>query len=178
MQNLEQNQHITEELWIALSNNSIRHQDYMKILEHTCDCTWCAEHLAEVLEEEQNAVSPPAYLTGQIMERIGRLDVQAQMSVKKKSRQLRLLIYGMKVGLAVAVSSFLVIVSVNVQRAGVEAWPDISVQEGLSQQGTSEGQEEPYGGTEDGMLNKMNRFSHDVTDKMNQFSDFLLNIIY
>lgn len=175
MQNIEQKQHITEELWIALSDNTIQQQDYMKILEHTCGCTWCAEQLAEVMAGEGAWAKPPAYLKGQILERAAQLDVKAQVSVKKASKGLRLLVYSMKVGLAVAVSSILLVISVNIQGLGMGAASDIPRQEAQELSREPEEHGEKPG---DGMIARINRTSCDITDKMGQLSNYLLNIIY
>ena len=178
MQNIEQKQHITEELWNALSDHTIQHQEYMKILEHTCGCTWCAEQLAQIMSEEEAMARPPAYLKEQILEQTARLDVRAHMSVKKRSKQLRLFMYSMKVGLAVVVSSLLLVVSVNIQRLGMGAAPDDAAQQAQRQQEVSRRLQEADEKAGDGMAERLNRASWDVTDKMSQLSNYLLDIIY
>lgn len=181
MQNIEQNHHITEDTWIALSNDTIAPGDYMKILEHTCSCTWCAECLASVMEKEQ-AEEPPVYLKEQILERANQLDVQVQMSVKKTvgktSKQLRLFMYSLKVGLAVVVSVFLLVISSYIQELGIDGLPNSWEQADQQQypkelEAKEQANWEP--GEKEGLLIQMNQFSQSVTSRMNSFSSFLLN---
>ena len=86
--------------------------------------------------------------------------------------------YSMKVGLAVVVSSLLLVVSVNIQRLGMGAAPDDAAQQAQRQQEVSRRLQEADEKAGDGMAERLNRASWDVTDKMSQLSNYLLDIIY
>ncbi len=159
MQNIEEKRHITEEIWSAVSCHTISFTDYRKILEHTCTCTWCAERLAA--EETKAKKEPPAYLKEQILERVGRPDVQAATMAKQTSKGLRLFWYSLRVGFAVTVSVCLLAVSLNVQKTGRFA------DSGLTMSGRTE-----Y--AEDGLW-QLNQASQKAVSWINGFSNFLLH---
>lgn len=66
----------------------------------TCDC--CADLLGACLE--QNLMEPPAYLQEEILEKSQSLEVRTARSIYHTSRQMRLFLYSLKVGFALAVS--------------------------------------------------------------------------
>lgn len=141
--------HITDEMWIALKQDTIRPDEFMQILEHTCDCTWCAERMAEALgqdgaEEPEWAAAPPAYLAGEILERTKQLDVKAQTTVKQASKQLQLFLYSMKVGVAVAFSMLILVLTSTIQQAGLQQANQLS-QESLWEESGSEEKKESEG---------------------------------
>lgn len=181
MQSMKENKHITDEMWIALSDNTVAHKDYMKILEHTCGCTWCAERLASSLEGTEAKEEPPAYLEAQILERVERMDVQAVTMATKISKRLRLFLYSLKVGLAVTVSVFLLTISMNMQELGTgEFWDSArrggiqTSQEDLRGQASKDREEQKQ---EDGLLMRMNQVSQKAAAWMNGFSDQILLIL-
>jgi hypothetical protein len=167
MQEIIKPKHITEEMWIALEQNTITTEDYMKILEHTCDCTWCAEHLASVMEQDTLAQTPPAYLEEEIANRAGQLDIQVQAAVKKTSKQVQLLVYSLKVGLAVAVSMLLLVATANVQTLDTSE---------IRQQQQENWEEEisRRAEKEDGFLKQINQATSNATKKMNAFTNSLV----
>ena len=75
MQEINERRHITEEMWISLEQDTVSREAFMQILEHTGECTWCADRLAAVLERSDTentgtfAALPPSYLSEQILER-------------------------------------------------------------------------------------------------------------
>lgn len=158
MQELLDRSHITEEMWIAFEQDTMEPELLMQVFAHTASCTYCAGRLAQVLEAAEEGTEPPAYLPEQIFERVKQLDVQAVSVVKQTSKRLRLLLYGMKVGAAVAFSILLLVVTANFQ--GMEApLPVPSVQEE----------------TKESVPEAMNRAANGVTDWMNEFANQLLN---
>ncbi len=158
MQELLDRSHITEEMWIALKQDTMEPEQLMQVFAHTASCTYCAGRLALTLEAEAEEIKPPAYLSEQIFERVKQLDVQAVTVVKQTSKRLQLLLYGMKVGAAVVFSIFLLVVTANFQ--GMEA-----------------SLPRPFVQTEarESVPEAMNRAANGVTDWMNEFANQLLN---
>lgn len=156
--------HITDEMWIALKQDTIRPEEFMEILEHTCDCTWCAERMAETLGQEENKDAdlvpvPPSYLAEEILERAKQLDIKAAAAVKKTSKKLQLFLYSMKVGVAVAFSMLILALL-------PAAWQ-------VDFDRTKQQPEENFW-MESG-LDWMNRTANGMTDRMNDFANLLLN---
>ncbi len=58
---------------------------------------------------------PPAYLKEEILRRSRQIDVQASIHIKETSHKVQLLMYSLKVGLAVMASIFLLMVTSNFQ---------------------------------------------------------------
>lgn len=180
--------HITDEMWIALKQDTIRPEEYMEILAHTCDCTWCAERLANALEQEEQSakVLPPSYLAGEILERAKQLDVVTVQAVKRTSKKLQLFLYSMKVGVAVAFSMLILVLLPITQQSGFEhpieqhtrqsGYGDFLEQEeqpGYDEPIKQHTREESFW-IESG-LDWMNRAANGVTERMNDFADLLLN---
>ena len=97
--------HVTEEWLNAWRDGLLNHEEEYAMLAHIGCCEYCADRLAQILEEDP--IQPPAYLKEEILERSKSPDVQAARTVYQASRQMRLLLYSLKVGLAVATSLFL-----------------------------------------------------------------------
>lgn len=173
MQEIIKNSHISEEMWIALKQDTLDTDAFMQVLEHTGTCTWCAERLANVLEGEafmpETADLPPAYLSGQILDRVKQLDVQAQTVVKQTSRKFQLWLYSMKVGAAVAFSLLLLGVTANFREMGLPG-------QGIpGEKGYLEENRLTEETKEDSLLQEISRAADGVTMKMNEFANLLLN---
>ena len=173
MQEITKNSHISEEMWIALKQDTLDTDAFMQILEHTGTCTWCAERLAEVLEGEESVTEaysmPPAYLSGQILDRVKPLDVQAQTVVTQTSRKLQLWLYSRKVGAAVAFSLLILGITANFRQMGLPG-QGIPGESGYFEENciTEEAKE-------DNLLEEISRAADGVTMKMNEFANLLLN---
>ena len=179
MQEIREQRHITEEMWIALRQGTLDDDEYMQILEHTCDCTWCAGRLAEIMEPADfgtddttgiPAALPPAYLSEQILDRTRQLDVQATVNIHKTSKKLQLLLYGLKVGTAVAFSILILGLTANLQNMG-GAQQENSI--GMQRPGVIQENTEPR--QEDSLLDKVNEAANGVTRQMNEFANRILN---
>ena len=195
MQEIREQRHIAEETWIALKQGSLGTDEYMQILEHTCCCTWCAERLARALEPPDTAglqveatdagsraamppgtvgalPRPPAYLAGQIRERVKQPDVRATTTIRQTSKKLQLLTYSLKVGAAVAFSIIFLGISVNVQNIGFSY-----VKGDTAKEPPGVVQEEPPGNMrqEYSVLDKVNEAANGVAEQMNAFANMLLN---
>ncbi len=201
--------HITDEMWIALKQDTIRPEEFMQILEHTCDCTWCAERMAEILEQEDGietewAAAPPSYLAGEILERAKQLDVRAAVAVKQTSKRLQLFLYSMKVGVAVAFSMLILVLTSTIQQEGLQQagqlpkeslWEESAPggrgghkgqnseqfpagQEAQEKDSPGDGQDQSNSAkkeAEPSVLDWMNQAANGLTDRMNEFADLLLN---
>ena len=108
--------HLTEEWLKAWKAGTLSAEEQQMIFTHTGCCDHCAELLFDFLE--QDLAEPPAYLQKEILEQSKSLRVQAGRNVYQTSRQMRLFLYSLKVGFAVAVS-ILVLFAVPVQE---ESW--------------------------------------------------------
>ncbi|MBS6395626.1 MAG: hypothetical protein KH452_00530 [Clostridiales bacterium] len=111
--------HLNEEWLEAWTNGHLTKEEQMLMLEHTGRCICCAEKLADYLERDTLAV-PPAYLKEEIWEKTKRADIQAARTVYQTSRQMRLFLYSLKVGLAVVTSLFLLFSTSRIQGINME----------------------------------------------------------
>lgn len=179
MQEIGEKRHITEEMWISLENDTISQKEYMQILEHTCDCTWCAERLAEILmpddaavmEADAAAVMPPSYLAEEILERTKQLDVQAVVTVKQTSKKVQLLLYSLKVSAAVAFSILILGITANFQDIRFIQMEQPQRVEQMSEEG---GRQEERHQKKD-ILDKVDRAADGITKRMNEFANQILN---
>lgn len=112
-------QHVTKELFQSWQQGSLNSQKEQEFLEHVGRCTYCAEQFAEWMEEDV-CMEPPVYLKEEIKRCTRQLDVQTVVRVKQTSKRIQLLVYSLKVGLAVAASIFLLVITGNVQSMGIE----------------------------------------------------------
>ena len=156
--------HITEEMWIALKEDSISSADFCKILEHTCDCTWCADRLASIMDREEQEAVPPAYLTEQILERVGQLDIQAAVTIRRTSKRIQLLLYSLKVSAAVVFSILILVLTANFQEVGFTQIEKPAAE-----------QEAPGQESEKSILDRVNEVTYEATEKMNEFANQILN---
>lgn len=101
----EWNGHVTEEWLRAFQDGKLSAEEERRLLTHVGRCDYCAERLAQTMEKD--LCEPPAYLQEEILERSRCADVQAARKVYQTSRQMRLFLYSLKVGLALATSLFL-----------------------------------------------------------------------
>lgn len=107
--------HITEEVWSLLEKDTIPDNEYRKLLEHTCSCIYCADRLAHSMETLDDQLEPPVYLKDEIMLRASQTKVKAAVKIRETSKQLQLILYSLKVGLAVALSVFILSVTADFQ---------------------------------------------------------------
>ena len=111
--------HITREMFLSWQSDSLTESEQAEFFEHMAGCTFCAEQFAEWMEEVQAVTEPPVYLAEEILERTRQIDIRTAVKVKQASRQVQLLLYSIKVGLAVAASIFVLIVTAGVQNTGI-----------------------------------------------------------
>lgn len=150
-------EHIAKETWASLENGRavLERKEVIRLLEHTGDCTGCAERLAEVMEQEGMCIEPPAYLKDQIRERVAQADVQMAVTIKHTSKNIHLLLYSLKVGAAVAVSILTLALTTVAGPANIPH-PDSSPRE-------------------ESALDKLNQSAAIITDKLNDMANQIMN---
>lgn len=141
--------HISKELFCDWQAGRMKQPEEERFLGHIGVCTFCAGQLGNWMEEgileitvaeepgnvqELTSVTecsnqshhpllsePPGYLKEEILHRTHQMDVQAALHLKETSQKMQLVLYSLKVGLAVMASIFLLMVTANVQNMDFEA---------------------------------------------------------
>lgn len=162
MQEIRETRHIREEMWIALENDTILPEQYMQILEHTCQCTGCADRLATVM----NPTLPPSYLEEQILERVSQVDIQAAVTVKQTTRKMQLILYSLRVGAAVLASIFIL--------AATAGFRDTDFAK-IEQVPYSNNQTDKDVQQKETVLDKVNQAANGLTERMNEITNQILN---
>lgn len=160
----EQKEHITKKMFYDWQEGKLSDQEEVSFLQHIGDCTFCAEQFGSWMEEYL-LMEPPSYLKEEIQARTRQLDIQTVIKVKQTSKQMKLMLYSLKVGLAVAVSIFLLTITTGVQRMNVQTTEREPVS---TRQETKE--------REESLTDKLNRGSAYVTDILNQLSSGIFRI--
>lgn len=169
---LEQ-RHITEEMWIALGQDTIGPEEFAGLLKHTAECRFCAQRLAQVMEHDGSAARAPAYLAGQILERTKQMDIRASVAFKKPPKRVQLALYSLKVGTAVAFSLVMLFAVTNFQNMGLTQ-PEGPKTE-LSQDQYPKEEQERGRERDKSILDIFNEVSNGATEKLNDFATQLLN---
>lgn len=154
-------EHITKEIFDCWQQGNMTGSQEEAFLRHTGTCTFCAERFGNWMDE--TLVEPPAYLKDEISRRTRQLDVQTVVKVKQTSKQMQLLMYSLRVGLAVAASIFLLTVTTDVGKMKVEM-PQ-------NKQDITENRQE-----RESITDKLNRGSSFVTDVLNQMTSGFFQI--
>ena len=161
MTELGKQEHITKEQFDCWQHGAVDCSQEKAFLEHIGTCTFCAEQFGTWME--QGLMEPPAYLKVEITERTGQLDVQTVVKMKQTSKKVELVIYSLKVGLAVAASIFLLTVTTGVQKMNVE----------ISQKQPDRVENVQK---EESITDRLNRGSNFITDALNGMSRDLFQI--
>ncbi len=104
-----------DDAWLeAFQDGTLDAQEQQKLLGHVAECGSCAEKLADCLEAVP--FHPPAYLADEILELSRSADIQTRFAMRRISRRVRLFLYSLKVGAAVATSLWLLAVAAKVGR--------------------------------------------------------------
>ncbi|NLK78998.1 MAG: hypothetical protein GX284_15100 [Clostridiales bacterium] len=106
-------EHITKEMFENWQQGMLNSQEEEAFLLHTGKCTYCAEQFGNWMEHD--LMEPPAYLKEEIVKRTRQVDVQTVVKVKRTTKRMQLMIYSLKVGLAVVASIFLLTITTNFQ---------------------------------------------------------------
>lgn len=148
--------HITKGLFCDWQEGKLKGAEEESFFTHIGACTFCAEQFGNWMEEGM-LEEPPGYLKEEVMGRAHQIDVQAAVKLKETSRQVQLLVYSLKVGLAVAASIFLLAVTANVQNMELGQPPSQQAEQAQDRQ-------------EEGVVSKLRRHSTEVTGLLNDLS--------
>lgn len=103
-----QNVHLTEEDFKAFEQGGMGISDREHFLQHTAGCPRCGDFWFAYLSRHEDALAvPPAYLEQEIAERVREPDVVIARQVHRTSKKIRLLLYSLKVGVALAASIYM-----------------------------------------------------------------------
>ncbi|MCI9530976.1 MAG: hypothetical protein HFH38_04370 [Lachnospiraceae bacterium] len=155
--------HIDRELFGNWQEGQLDAKEEAAFLSHISACTFCAERFGDWMEEPGAAtVAPPRYLKEEIQSRTRQIDIQAVQRLKETSRQMQLVLYSLKVGLAVAVSIFLLVLTTDLQDM------DLVHRKGQhTQQQDSHARQEQDGG----FIGSLRRGSREITGALNDLSN-------
>lgn len=157
MDEIKIKEHISEQVWKSVGDDSVDLDTYMEVLEHTSSCMYCADKLACYMEGEQTQIlEPPAYLEDEIRNRVSQTKVQVAEQVKRTSNKVQLMLYGFKVGFAVAVSIFMIAVMPVFQNTEFIQVPQKDLNEKT-------------------FIEQLNENTNAITQKMNELSNIIIN---
>lgn len=179
----EGNCHITKEQFCDWLAGELPPDKEAEFLGHIGNCTFCAGQFANWMESppqdfarqvefppqisanQREAPDPPAYLKEEILQRTQQIDVQMTVCVKERSRQMQLFMYGLKVGMAVVTSIFLLILTTDIQSMQPE---DVREWRMERREQRQERQEERVS-----LTDTLNRKSGEISSFLNEISNGL-----
>lgn len=160
--------HITKEQFCDWLAGELPPDKETEFLGHIGNCTFCAGQFANWMESPPELPEPPAYLKEEVLQRTQQIDVQMTVRVKERSRQMQLFMYGLKVGMAVVTSIFLLILTTNIQSLQPEDVRDWRMEQREQRQ---ERQEERVS-----LTDTLNRKSGEVSSFLNEISNGLFRM--
>ena len=102
------NIHLTERDFEAWEKGSLSETQIEAFLTHTANCPHCGEAWFSYMSRHEEAlVEPPAYLEQEITERVHQPDVVIAQKAHTTSKRVQLLVYSLKVGVALAASIYM-----------------------------------------------------------------------
>ena len=102
------NIHLTERDFEAWEKGSLSETQTEAFLTHTANCPHCGEAWFSYMSRHEEAlVEPPAYLEQEITERVHQPDVVIAQKAHTTSKRVQLLVYSLKVGVALAASIYM-----------------------------------------------------------------------
>ncbi len=182
------NRHINVDLFCDWQTGRMGQHEEEKFLQHIGACTFCAQQFGEWMESgvadsemsagltpySEHTVSwnrpllsePPAYLKEEILRRSRQIDVQASIRIKETSHKMQLLMYSLKVGLAVMASIFMLMMTSNMQNLGF----DITQMQQEQRADRKNVSEEP------GLTDTLKQKSGEISSFLNSLSNGLFRI--
>ena len=103
--------HIEKEVLEKLYRGELPLEEQLEVLDHMSNCDYCASAFANVAEE-MTLMTAPKNLKSSILHQAGELPVQLQAKQYILSKRMQLMLYSMKIGVAVA-CAILMIFTVN-----------------------------------------------------------------
>ncbi|MFP3155196.1 hypothetical protein LQZ18_12390 [Lachnospiraceae bacterium ZAX-1] len=167
MEKRKENRHILDQAWISFEEDTMVEAEYMALLEHVSNCTYCAEKFAITIEhsfsmenrlsmeKQYNQIVPPPYLKEEIRERTKQFNQNAATYIKEISRRMKLILYSLKVGFVVAVAIFILSITSNFEKiefSQVEATRSFA----------------------ESMMDKLNSKTNVLTSKMGEVSNYVI----
>jgi len=146
--------HIENEELVQFQKGDLDSVRMVELLEHIANCDYCADKLINM--ESQELMPAPVYLKDQMIKRTQMLDVKAEIHIKTTSKQVQLLLYGLKTTAAVLGALLLLFSVGQIRTAGnIEDVNHVEVTTSLG--------------------NQLNEKSNFVADIMNQYSNQIIN---
>lgn len=186
--------HMDRNLFCDWQEGRLKGQEETDLLEHIGACTFCAERFGTWMEEggvreigidddfqkemqpeKSFLAEPPRYLKEEILERTHQMDVQAAVKLKETSKQVQLMIYSLKVGLAVAASIFLLTITSDIQRMNLEIPESQRTQELQERQEAAVKRQESRA-KEENFTGRLRRGSREITNMLNNLSSGLFGM--
>ncbi len=104
-----QQTHLTEHDFEKWEQGVLTPAQTEHFLTHTANCPHCGDAWMAYMEHHSEALEqPPAYLAEEIGERVHEPDVVIAQKAHTMSRRVQLLLYSLKVGVALAASIYMV----------------------------------------------------------------------
>ena len=102
------NIHLTERDFEAWEQGILSGIQAEAFLTHTANCPHCGDAWFSYMSRHEEAlVEPPAYLAEEITERVHQPDVVIAQKAHTTSKKVQLLLYSLKVGVALAASIYM-----------------------------------------------------------------------
>lgn len=109
MTTLLQQKHLTETDFEKWEQGVLSPAQMEHFLTHTANCPYCGDAWMAYMEHHSEALEqPPAYLAEEIGERVHQPDVVLAQKAHTTSKRMQLLLYSLKVGVALAASIYMV----------------------------------------------------------------------
>lgn len=101
--------HLTDADYEAWEQGCLSPERMERFLTHTAGCPHCADAwMAHLARQEEMLAEPPAYLAQEITERVHQPDVVIAQKAYTTSKRVQLLLYSLKVGVALAASIYMI----------------------------------------------------------------------
>lgn len=102
------NIHLTEHDFEAWEQGTLSDTQMEAFLTHTANCPHCGDAWFAYMGRHAEALpEPPAYLAQEITERVHQPDVVIARKARTTSKRMQLLLYSLKVGVALAASIYM-----------------------------------------------------------------------
>lgn len=102
------NVHLTDHDFEAWEQSSLSDTQMEAFLTHTANCPHCGDAWFAYMSRHTEALpEPPAYLAQEITERVHQPDVVIAQKAHTTSKRIQLLVYSLKVGVALAASIYM-----------------------------------------------------------------------
>lgn len=104
-----QQTHLTEHDFEKWEQGVLTPAQTEHFLTHTANCPYCSDAWMAYMEHHSGALEqPPAYLADEIKERVHQPDVVIAQKAHTTSKRMQLLLYSLKVGVALAASIYMI----------------------------------------------------------------------